>query len=134
LCNANYRVDTGRIDIMSRCASCGRPIDASRPNRGGCTSCTWRAAVQASQAAPDSAAPSAATEPDRTDEPTPLGESIEDLMAQLRAYAAVVGEDLGKREPRVAHALSRGNSRPYRAELNRIASRFVAQLENTWAA
>jgi hypothetical protein len=89
--------------------------------------------VQASPAAPDStAAPSASAEPDRPEEPAPLGESIDDLMAQLRDYATVVGENLGEREARVAHALSRGNSRPYRAELNRIASRFVAQLESTW--
>jgi hypothetical protein len=54
------------------------------------------------------------------------------LIARLRDYASIVGADLGDREALVSRALARGNLRPYQAELNRIAERYVEGLERSW--
>jgi hypothetical protein len=128
---------------MSICASCGRPIGAQKPARSGCTSCAWRAAIQArttrneEAAAGSSGSAGAATAEAR--EPDDLAASHQHvpgnvplMIATLREYAALVGEELGERELRVFVALCRGNSRPYRFELNRLVSRFVDRLEQAW--
>ena len=124
---------------MARCASCGRTIDAAKPPRGACTSCSSRAAIQASQTPADAAATGPAVElpgpSSETQGPIPTtgdDETIAEMIARLRDYAAVLGEDLGEREPRVLRALARGNGRPYRAEVNRLARRFVDLLESSW--
>jgi hypothetical protein len=58
-----------------------------------------------------------------------------ELTARLCAFAAAAGDALGDGQVlRVYAALLRGNQRPYRVELNRLASRFVGRLEDAWQA
>jgi hypothetical protein len=124
---------------MPICARCGQPLDAM-PVQRACPSCTWRAALRASRAA---LADTSTEQP----APTADGASADDavalhaitadvnpveLMDRLITYATMVGEDLGPATARIYLALIRGNPRPYHTELNRLVSRFVDNLEESW--
>lgn len=119
---------------MPRCASCGRPIDAALGAPAGCVACSRRAALQQPKTATDEPADDAGGAGAETARQPVRAETLDAIMARLRDYAALVGEELGDREGRVLRELARGNARPYSAEVNRLARRYVDQLEAVWAA
>ena len=61
---------------------------------------------------------------DRIETPLP---HIQTELRTLREYAAVMDEDISGAELRLARALARGDERPFQAEINRLAARFLDQ-------
>lgn len=125
---------------MATCATCGRQLDAA-PLDTTCSSCSWRAAIRASQSAVAVRTPAADAEhtpsgsEDTEDRLVAAGDDPLELVVRLRDLAEAGGETLDiRRARRVYEELLRGNQRPYRAELNRLAGRFVGRLEDGWPA
>lgn len=123
---------------MARCASCGQPLD-STVSPAGCRSCASGALTARAGKSPDtpprrsgSARPNETPPPDSPSISPERAAVVMRTLAELRAFAAIIGEQLGDREVRVGRALARGNDRPYRAELNRLAGRYVERIEQTW--
>jgi hypothetical protein len=121
---------------MATCSSCGRTIDESQAP-GACTVCGGGARPAQPRGGrppvsqdPAPAGRSAGTASARLDA---AGDGAAALIGRLRDYASLAGEDLGSRELLVRRALERGNLRPYHAEVNRLAGRYVALLERDWA-
>jgi predicted nucleic acid-binding Zn-ribbon protein len=118
---------------MSRCANCGQPIETSNDqDTGGCASCGGRATESSSSAAATEAADQDSESVNADEDTIDLTESLEELISRLREYATIVGEDSSRSIERVIRGLVRGNGRPYRAEVNRLASRFLEQVEDSW--
>jgi hypothetical protein len=58
--------------------------------------------------------------------------SLQILLARLHEYADLAGEHLTSMEERgVLRGLARGDGRPYRVAVNRLAARFVDQAEES---
>ena len=57
---------------------------------------------------------------------------FETQLAVLRECAALVGEDIRPAELRILMAMARGDTGPYRAEVNRLASKFLEQASASW--
>ena len=121
---------------MAICASCGQPVDAARAKRSACPSCTWRAALRVSQSATTDEAESASDLTPGVDSDEAFIEAGDDpvsLVTRLQEFAAAASEPLNDdRARRVYVALIHGNMRPYRAEMNRLVSRFIEKLEESW--
>jgi hypothetical protein len=103
------------------CAECRRV--ASSGAQPGCRSCAWSAARHHR----DAVAGSPLT--DNIGAERHSAHSIDaDQLGTLYRLAALVGEDGAAVISRVLRGLAQGNSRTYRAELNRLTNRFLATL------
>jgi hypothetical protein len=122
---------------MPICASCGQPVDAARAQRNACPSCTWRAALRLSQAATADEA-EAGTDPAEisvasNDETGIQNDDPVELVTRLQNLAAATRDSVDEhRARRIYLALLNGNTRPYRAEMNRLVARYIETLEATW--
>ena len=124
---------------MPICASCGQPVDAARAQRNACPSCTWRAALRLSQAPSADGAEAAvdviANAADVDDAGIQIGDDPVTLVSRLQDLAAATADPIDDhRARRIYLALLSGNTRPYRAEMNRLVSRYIDTIEQTWKA
>jgi predicted RNA-binding Zn-ribbon protein involved in translation (DUF1610 family) len=125
-------------DTMPICASCGQPVDAARAQRNACPSCTWRAALRLSQTTTTDEAEGAGTDLavlalDADDAGIQIGDDPVTLVTRLQDLAAATPEPIDDhRARRIYLALLNGNTRPYRAEMNRLVSRYIDTLEQSW--
>jgi hypothetical protein len=64
-----------------------------------------------------------------------IGDDPISLVTRLQDLAAATADLIDDhRARRIYVALLNGNTRPYRAEMNRLVSRYIDTLEETWTA
>src|SRR5262245_27545359 len=110
--------------MIPSCAACRRAPSRST-GRAMCASCRWREAQTSSHTA--AAAEMANGEHSDTGAHSEVARPS-DLYLLFR-LAPLVGENGADAVERVLRQLVRGNTRTYRAELNRLAAKFITSIE-----